>query len=92
MSEQEKFNFGAKLASVDGNKSEGESVSRRFTPVMAVSTGSEWHEVPQALFLSWSDARQRSYCAIRDEDALLSAESDAWIVFYGRRAERYRAG
>jgi hypothetical protein len=51
---------------------------------------STWREVPQALFLSWSPAMQLAYCARRDEDAILSAESDWWVVFYGRRMEGYR--
>ena len=29
-----------------------------------------WQEVPQARFLSWSDARQRAYCALRDKDSM----------------------
>ena len=29
-----------------------------------------WNEVPQALFLSWSTARQLAYCAARDESAV----------------------
>ena len=77
---------------------EGEPTSRRHgayvapRPAMAASAGSvvEWREVPQALFLSWSPARQLAYCAARDEDSVLSAESDEEILFYGRRAASYR--
>ena len=50
----------------------------------------EWREIPQMLFLSWSAARQFAYCAARDEDSVLSAESDEEILFYGRRAASYK--
>jgi hypothetical protein len=52
---------------------------------------SMWREVPQARFLSWSDAMQRAYCAARDEDAALHAESDDWAAFYRKRAAHYRS-
>jgi hypothetical protein len=50
---------------------------------------STWREVPQALFLSWPDERQRSYCVARDRDSATYALSDEWRAFYLRRAESY---
>lgn len=52
-----------------------------------------WHEVPAALFLSWSDARQLEYCARRDECTMLDEHddiSDWWMEFYAERAVSYR--
>lgn len=52
---------------------------------------STWQEVPAALFLSWSAARQYEYCARRDEDAMLGDDvSDWWMSFYAERAVAYR--
>lgn len=52
---------------------------------------SEWNEVPQALFDSWSPSRQLSYCAARDEH---SATHDLCDVldpnFYRSRAASYK--
>jgi hypothetical protein len=49
-----------------------------------------WAEVPSAVFLSWSEARQRAYCAARDRDSALSAvgrgEDPAWFL---ERANSY---
>lgn len=54
-------------------------------------THSTWREAPQALFLSWSVARQLSYCAARDEDAATYCdgpeEEKAW---HRARAAAYR--
>lgn len=51
-----------------------------------LSGDSEWREVPQALFLSWSAARQYAYCAERDLRASVefatSPEEEQW--FYQR--------
>lgn len=58
---------------------------------LCASDASEWQEVSAAVFFSWSALRQLDYAARRDEDGLLHAESDGWVVFYGRRAEGYRA-
>lgn len=49
-----------------------------------------WHEVPAALFLSWSEARQLAYCGARDEDSALNALDDDWASFYSGRAASYR--
>jgi len=49
-----------------------------------------WQEVPQALFLSWSHARQLDYCARRDEDSAV-VDSDN-REFYLDRARAYREG
>lgn len=49
-----------------------------------------WREVPQALFLSWSEARQLDWCARRDEDAALREEREHHRQFYKERAEAYR--
>jgi hypothetical protein len=55
---------------------------------MAASAGSvvEWREVPQALFLSWSPARQFMYCAARDEDSATYDHAE----FYLQRAQAYK--
>jgi len=51
----------------------------------------EWHEVPQARFLSWSDDMQRAYCAARDDASALTArERGEDPEFYIKRAESYR--
>lgn len=53
----------------------------------------EWQEVPAALFLSWSDARQLEYCARRDEETMLNENdevSDWWMDFYAERSRAYR--
>lgn len=49
-----------------------------------------WQEVPQALFLSWSRARQMDYCARRDEDSAQQVELED-REFYAQRAQWYRA-
>lgn len=50
---------------------------------------SDWQEVPQARFLSWSDEMQRAYCAARDDDSAAHAD-DPWLEeFYLRRAIAY---
>lgn len=51
----------------------------------------EWHDVPQARFLSWSEKEQFRYCAARDEHSALYADTDADYMFYKWRAELYRA-
>jgi len=48
----------------------------------------EWQEVPQALFLSWSEARQLAYCAARDEAPQASYHPSQ--QFYQERAAAYR--
>ena len=49
----------------------------------------EWQEVPQAVYFSWSDARQIEYSARRDEDAAKHAEG-AMKEFFTERARCYR--
>lgn len=49
---------------------------------------SEWQEVPQARFLSWSPQMQAAYCAARDEDVALCGWQPT--SFYLERAEGYR--
>jgi hypothetical protein len=51
---------------------------------------SDWQEVPQTLFLSWSQARQFAYCAARDEDAAEFSETYAEAQWYMERASAYR--
>lgn len=51
---------------------------------------SSWREVPQARFLSWSPARQLSYCALRDEDSAKYALDSSWAEFYTNRAKMYK--
>jgi hypothetical protein len=51
---------------------------------------SAWREVPQALFMSWSDAMQLKYCAARDRDSATTARLRGEDPeFYLRRAESY---
>jgi len=80
------------------SQAEGEPMSRSVgvatpTAAMAASAGSvvEWREVPAALFLSWSEARQLAYCAARDEDSARRADTEAEAVWYRSRAEAYRS-
>lgn len=53
----------------------------------------EWREVPQALFLSWSTARQLDYCARRDEDSARTAATrgEMSAEWYLERASLYRS-
>lgn len=51
----------------------------------------DWHEVPQALFLSWSDAMQMAYCYRRDADSALRADNNTDAAFYLERAAQYKA-
>lgn len=54
------------------------------------SPAREWREVSQALFLSWSDAMQRSYCKARDLDSATTAHLRGEDPnFYLQRAEMY---
>lgn len=48
-----------------------------------------WQEVPQARFLSWSEERQLTYCAMRDEDSAQVCEPED-EQFYLERAKGYR--
>lgn len=49
---------------------------------------SQWREVPQARFFSWSDKMQLAYCAARDEDAARDEPTCAgWYLW---RANSYR--
>ena len=52
---------------------------------------SDWQEVPQARFLSWSREMQLAYCAARDADASMSTDSPWWATFYSDRAAGYMA-
>jgi hypothetical protein len=49
---------------------------------------SAWQEVPQPVFLSWSDARQLAYCAARDTDAAQYDLPNA--EFFRARAQTYK--
>ena len=51
---------------------------------------STWQEVPQALFESWSDARQLAYCALRDEDGALYANTLEEALWFQARGRSYR--
>lgn len=50
----------------------------------------DWHEVPQALFESWSRARQFAYCAARDDHSARQAHSAKDAEFFRHRASAYR--
>lgn len=51
---------------------------------------SAWQEVPQALFLSWSPARQAAYCAARDEDSAEHSLTYDEALWYLARAKSYK--
>lgn len=61
--------------------------SPRWTPPWPVSS---WQEVPKARYDSWSEERQLSYCALRDEDSAKYALEPSWAEFYTNRAKMYR--
>jgi hypothetical protein len=65
-----------------------------FDPPMPIvapePTESDWREVPQPLFLSWSPLMQWAYCRDRDLDSAMFAESHDMAVFFMARAEMYR--
>lgn len=88
---------GIKRGVLDESSVEGEPTSRRSNPAMAASAGSEverhaeWREVPQALFDSWLERQQLAYCAARDRDSALNADTDEWTLFYFNRARMYDA-
>ena len=50
----------------------------------------DWEEVPQARFLSWSPEMQFAYCARRDQDSALRAESVEEFDWFTARAARYK--
>ena len=56
-----------------------------------VSSSPVWQEVPQALYLSWSEPMQLAYCARRDEDMAQHAEEED-RQFYLDRAQMYKEG
>jgi len=49
----------------------------------------EWNEVPQALFLSWSDAMQLAYCRTRDLQSASETDDATEKAWYLTRAELY---
>mgnify|MGYP001615593439 CR=1 FL=1 len=65
-------------------------VDERAPAATQLASGrSSWREVPQALFLSWSDAMQAAYCRDRDLGSSKCAENDEWQQFYLQRANGY---
>lgn len=52
------------------------SASRNQLDLFSEPKLQEWREVPQEIFLSWSDKNQLIYCANRDLDAAKMAESE----------------
>lgn len=48
-----------------------------------------WCEVPQAVFLAWSDAEQYAYCARRDRHSAAQAEDVVDQQFFTERAVWY---
>lgn len=50
----------------------------------------DWHEVPQAVFLSWPDHMQLAYCAARDIDSASRGDTAEEIEFFLSRAKRYQ--
>jgi hypothetical protein len=50
----------------------------------------DWDEVPQAVFLSWSVARQLDYCWRRDLTSAVSSEPTPSAEFFLQRAAAYK--
>jgi hypothetical protein len=46
----------------------------------------EWHETPQAVYLSWSEQRQLAYCAARDRHTSIICTNDERAFFLERAA------
>lgn len=80
MTDQPEFDF---TPSVGG----ASCATGQVTPAQPLT---EWHEVPQARFLSWPDAMQCAYCAARDENSALYADTDADYLFYKWRSQLYK--
>lgn len=57
--------------------------------LLQLSPASDWQEVPQVRFLSWSPAMQAAYCAARDTDSAIYAESVEDAEWFIRRARIY---
>lgn len=57
----------------------------------ATASSQEWHEVPQARFMSWPLAQQLAYCAARDIDSAAEADTLEEIEFFQQRARMYQA-
>lgn len=73
----------------DGDEEKGsDKIKSSQRGIILHSSPPIWHEVPQALFLSWSRARQALYCALRDEDA--AAREDDLKGWFLERAAGYR--
>lgn len=70
------------------SESQGTDAEATTASAGGLEVESEWQEVPQALFLSWSPQMQAAYCAARDEDAALCGWEPT--SFYLERAEGYR--
>lgn len=86
MSKQPEFDF-------DGSSNEAPAAPPQdtVTTEMQVWTPapSSWKEVPQARFLSWSDAEQNAYCAARDRDSADEAKDEESELFFLERSLSY---
>lgn len=66
-------------------------MSARQAALFAREERQEWVEVSQAVYDSWSAARQLAYCAARDEDTAAAPEQDEDLrAFCAARARDYR--
>lgn len=89
-SRQATFNFdGDNAGGLDRSEGQGADQSGNCMSRLLSYTQHSWQEVPQALFLSWSSARQLDYCARRDEDSALQDNDNR--DFYLQRAADYRS-
>lgn len=53
-------------------------------------TDDDWNEVPQAVFLSWSNARQWDHCWRRDLHAATHTDDADMQTFFLERATDYK--
>ena len=51
---------------------------------------SDWREIPQPRFLSWTPAEQHAYCMARDLDATARSDTPEEAEFHRRRAHMYQ--
>lgn len=54
-----------------------------------VNAESEWQEVPQERYLSWTKCEQYRYCAARDYDAAVYADTADESEWFIARAKMY---
>lgn len=83
------FDFGAVEDALVKDLVDGTSTSHTV-PKGLTSDDSDWQEVPQPRFLSWSPMMQWAYCRDRDLDAAAFADTVDDSQFFMARAEMYQ--